>query len=96
MTRQTATESLDEGVDDEVAAGVGDWAAVGAALATYELALRDRDSTARNLGRTTTALENIRSMHHSVPDGRRLICGHCAIQWPCEHASILADVQDLL
>ncbi|RRD03203.1 hypothetical protein EII34_14950 [Arachnia propionica] len=49
-----------------------------------------------DLDRAVEALREIRDMHVQVVDGPRLICGRCGHLWPCEHASVLRDVEDLL
>lgn len=59
-------------------------------------ALDDADANLTDLDRAVEALREIRDMHVQVVDGPRLICGRCGHLWPCEHASVLRGVEDLL
>ncbi|MDO5091806.1 MAG: hypothetical protein Q4D79_00030 [Propionibacteriaceae bacterium] len=59
-------------------------------------ALDDIDGPLSDLDRAVEALREIRDMHVQIVDGPRLICDHCGHPWPCGHASVLRDVEDLL
>ena len=67
-------------------------------ISRYDIldALDDIGTTETNLDRAVDALREIRDMHVQVVDGSRLICDRCGHLWPCEHASVLRDVEDLL
>lgn len=48
-----------------------------------------------DLDRATEALREIAYIHQPTADEGRAICRHCCHLWPCEHAAILRDVEDL-
>ena len=51
---------------------------------------------ATNLDRAIETLRDIAAIHKPTIDGPRQICHHCSHLWPCDHAAILQDVEDLI
>lgn len=51
---------------------------------------------ATNLDRAIETLRDIATIHTPTADGPRQICHHCSHLWPCTHAAILRDVEDLI
>lgn len=48
-----------------------------------------------DLDRAVDALREIAYIHQPTGDGASQICRHCCHLWPCDHAAILRDVEDL-